>query len=208
MAGDDFGVARSELLKWLGAAMLVPDDRQSALLGRFQHLQRLKLIEGINPGRGKAATYGAHQVVILAVALQMLQLGLSPERAVHTIRLNQDRLRHAIGLAVNHNGQINPSVIWFDPAAITLTFDDDDLAEATFDFGGLGTGAAAFKDMLLTGWVQRLAFISVSGTLFHLVAVLEQYDALQAHPQITERSRPFLSALYSWHANSSPDDLT
>jgi hypothetical protein len=197
------------MLELLAVAMEVPIERESALLGRFQHLQRLRLIEGINPGRGKAAEYRAHQLLIVFIALQMLQLGLTPERAVDVIKQNQDRVRKAICISVIGDEPISPSLFWFDPAILTRSQAEiDDLADATFDYGGAGTGADIFEHFFIEGWVQRMAFISVSGTLWHLVGALDdQFSEPYGKPVIGEKSKRFLSSLKEWAMTSTPESL-
>lgn len=198
------------MLAFLAIAMEVPEDRKSALLGRFQHLQRLALIEGINPGRGKAAEYSAHQVLIIAIALQMLQLGLTPERAVDVIKQNQDILRLAIGLAIGSSDTIEPSMIWFDPAILTRSQPDGghaDLAEAIFNYGGAGTGRETFERFFVEGWVQRMSFVSISGTLWHIVGAFDGHKSADV-PVIGKTSRWFLDGLKAWYADSAPDSLT
>lgn len=205
-----FSVPRAQLLRLVADAMEVPESRRSALLGRFQHLQRLSLVEGINPGRGTAAEYQAHHVLVVLISFQMLQLGLTPERAVSIIKQNQDRVRLAISLAVCDRDPISPSVLWFDPAILTQSQGKiSDLAEATFNYGGQGTGTEMFEHFFVKGSAQRMAFISVSGTLWHLVAALEgeAVEFTGMKPVITERSETFLNGLRDWFAHSTPDSL-
>lgn len=202
-----FGLTRSALLEHLADAMYVPDERRSAFLGRFQHLQRLRLIEGINPGRGKAAEYRPNQVMVILLAFQMLQLGLSPERTVNVIKMNQDRIRLSFCLAAQNPTQITPSVIYFDPAIITSTMDGDDYADATFHFAGPGTSREAFESFFISGWVQRMAFLSVSGMLQHLLGAIDGTDPRFERPPMGERSRQFMLALHEWTQTSEPESL-
>ncbi|WIA54313.1 hypothetical protein N6H05_14700 [Sphingobium sp. WTD-1] len=195
------------MIDLLAESMEVPENRRSAMLGRFQHLQRLSLIDGINPGRGRAAEYRAHQVLVVAVAFEMLQLGLSPERVVQTIKANQDAIRLAIGLAVGKKGEIQPSVIWFDPAIVNGAADGFDPAEATFDYGGEGSAVDRFKWFVSNSWVERMAVISISGTLWHIIAAAEGHSG-SSRPPIGPTSLAFLDALHDWYRGSAPDSLT
>jgi hypothetical protein len=204
----DFSIPRARMLDVLADAMEVPPERRSALLGRFQHLQRLALIDGINPGRGRAAEYKSHHLVVIALAFQMLQLGLTPERTVQVIKQNQDTVRLGIGLAVHAKDTISPSMLWFDPAILTRSQDEiRDLADATFDYGGAGTGAEVFARLFVEGWVQRTSFISISGTLWHVVAVFEGWGQFSDKPRLGEQSRIFLGSLSKWFQGSKPDSL-
>lgn len=205
-----FHVPRSQLLNLLADSMLVPHDRRSAFLGRFQHLQRLSLIEGINPGRGKQAEYQAHQVLLIAIAFQMLQLGLSPERAVKIIKENQEQIRLAIRIAIENQAEISPSLLWFDPGIISPAiegYDVEDLADATFTQGDGETAMEMFKRYLVDGGVTRLSFISVSNTLGSLLRAIEGVTQAEVDAQPTDRTREFLTALKDWHNSSDTDSV-
>lgn len=190
--------------------MLVPNDRRSAFLGRFQHLQRLSLIEGINPGRGKQAEYQAHQILLIAIAFQMLQLGLSPERGVTIIKKNQEQIRLAIRIAIENQGEISPSLLWFDPGILSPAiegYDVEDLAHATFTQGDGTAAIQMFKRYLVDGGVTRLSFISVSNTLASLIRAIEGVSQGDDDPQLTDRTRKFLIALKDWYDSSDDGSL-
>lgn len=178
----------------------VPQERRSALLGRFQHLQRLKLIEGINPGRGKAAEYRAHQILIILIALQMLQLGMTPERAVDLIHRHDADIRKAITLAVaSKDSTIATSLMWFDPAILSPQLDGvEDPAATTFGYAGMDSGLYVLMDFFLFNRVDRAAFIGVSGTLWRAVRSLDGRDLLSDDEVIGERGRSFLASLRAW----------
>jgi hypothetical protein len=72
-----------------------------AFRGRLQHLQRLKFPTGVNTGRGTKATYGWVQVIQLMVALDLIDLGLTPDLATKSVRQNSDRLMGAIQKVVS-----------------------------------------------------------------------------------------------------------
>lgn len=200
----DFRVPRSAMLGLVADALKVPEERRSAFLGRFQHLQRLKLVEGINPGRGSAASYRAHQIVVIALAFQMIQLGLTPERAVEIMKANQDRVRLSIGYAAKNVA--SPMFLWFD-AALLSNSDEMDWAEATFDYGGQAVVTERFADMFFEGEVQRMAFISVTNTMIDLAA-----NARPAGPFGDEAGQVLLQSMFvrsilDWFKQSTPDSF-
>ena len=204
---DDFSMSRSQMLKLLADAMLVPEERRSAFLGRFQHLQRLSLISGINPGRGRAARYDPLQIMVVAIAFQMLQLGLSPERTVQAISQNKERLYYAISLSTGPSGEeVGNSIIWFDPANITATLDGDDFADVTFHYGGYATGRDAFANFFLEGWVARMAFVNIGGTIWHMIAAMQGGDHYDTKPVIGDEARRFLSGLRSCIESADPSE--
>lgn len=190
--------------------MDVPQGRRPAFLGRFQHLQRLSLMEGINPGRGKQAEYQAHQLVVIATAFQMLQLGLSPERTVTLIKQNQEKIRLAIRVAIEEPGNISPSLLWFDPAAISPSIDGtevEDIAYATFTQGDGDEAIEIFKKYFIYGGVTRASFISVSGTIWSLLRIIEGGTCSADEPPITDRTHMFLIALKDWYNSSGAESL-
>lgn len=74
----------------------IPQDKAVAFRGRLQHLQRLKFPTGVNTGRGTKASYGWMQVIQLMVALDLIDLGMTPDAAARSVRQGTDRLIGAI----------------------------------------------------------------------------------------------------------------
>ena len=68
----------------LAAQHEVADANRVAFRGRLQHFQRLGFPAGINTGRGRSAKYGFGQVLMLALGLELIQFGLSPETVSYT----------------------------------------------------------------------------------------------------------------------------
>lgn len=67
-------------------------DRPSiAFRGRLQHLQRNEFPDrSINPGKGSKASYGWSQIFQLSVALDLIDVGLSPDAATALVRSSRD----------------------------------------------------------------------------------------------------------------------
>lgn len=105
---------------------------------------------------------------------------------------------------------VNPSMLWFDSSLLTQTVGDAgyDLAEATFDYGGMGVVKEVFSRFFESGWVQRMAFISVSNTIWAIVRALEGQDLAEYTPRLGPESRLFLEALFDWFRKSESDSLT
>ena len=74
----------------------MPESKAVAFRGRLQHLQRLNFPTGVNTGRGKKASYGWLQIVQLMVALDLIDLGMTPDVAVRSVRQGTDKLIGAI----------------------------------------------------------------------------------------------------------------
>lgn len=63
----------------------VAPSRRSAFANRLKHLQRLGFPPGVNTGRGRAADYHPEHLVLLALALELITFGYTPERAKDAI---------------------------------------------------------------------------------------------------------------------------
>ena len=74
----------------------IPADRAVAFRGRLQHLQRLNFPTGVNTGRGTKAVYGWTQLIQLMVALDLIDLGMTPYVAAKSVMPSTDRLIAAI----------------------------------------------------------------------------------------------------------------
>jgi len=74
----------------------IPQNKAVAFRGRLQHLQRLKFPTGVNTGRGTKASYGWMQVIQMMVALDLIDLGMTPDVAARSVRQGTDRLIAAV----------------------------------------------------------------------------------------------------------------
>jgi hypothetical protein len=169
-----------------------------AFKGRLQHFQRLKFPEGVNTGKGRPAHYGAGQLIALAVALEMTQLGLPPERAVLTLRSNTAALTSAIRAAVYWASVPNFAqgsiILTFDPAALSglrVGGDKRDLASETFDYSSWGHFKIRVDQWEKDSPFKRLALINLSALIFDDIGLW--LEAMEVNV-----SEPFASALKKW----------
>ncbi|HVM22076.1 MAG TPA: hypothetical protein VM308_02090 [Sphingomicrobium sp.] len=99
----------------LGDTGLDP-ERAIAFRGRFDRLRKLGCPSGVNTGKGRAASYGWTQIVQLALALDLINLGLTPEHAAAIATGNERWL----GLACLRLTQLIGT-----PAAFKRAIDDE-----------------------------------------------------------------------------------
>lgn len=78
----------------LGNTGLDP-QRTMAFRGRFDRLRKLGCPTDVNTGKGRAATYGWPQLLQLAVALDLINLGMTPELASSVVTLHQREINLA-----------------------------------------------------------------------------------------------------------------
>lgn len=143
----------------------IATERRSAFQGRLKHYQKQGFPAGINTGRGRAATYYVSHAAQLSIALEMNQVGLIPERAIHLCTLHSSRIQGAISLAITHmmTDDRDPVLIAFDPIALSdLRGEEEwDETEATFDVIGIEEFRLRLADPTHIPF-RRYALINVS----------------------------------------------
>lgn len=149
----------------------VADANRTAFRGRLQHFQRLGFPPGINTGRGRSAKYGFWQVLLLALGLELVQFGLSPEKAVSILRSHELAIQEAVKEAFKEaKGWFDEGDFWlgFSPAEMTAAFEKKSGSlmdvDATFFAGGAAMVINLLNAMQHTGR-SRLALIHLSGVL-------------------------------------------
>ena len=63
----------------------IANDRRATFQSRIKNLLKLGLLRGLRQGRGKTAAYDSASIATLALAVEMTQLDLSPERLVRML---------------------------------------------------------------------------------------------------------------------------
>jgi len=164
----------------------IASAKRTKFQARLKNFHRLKLLTGASSGQGKAAKYQAGDVIVMALAVELSQLGLSPERCVRLLTDDENTfpLRMAIHMAARHvrdrpqdyaqplRDKDDPAFmfLYFDPTVLEPLMreadDDHDSATATFFYGGMGdvrdsigrwtAGSSA------PGLLRRLALINVT----------------------------------------------
>jgi hypothetical protein len=167
----------------------VPPVRAPALRARIKHLRRLGFPAGLNKGRGNAATYTIGNVLRLLVVFELLQLGITPERAIRLLRGRASVLVDAAGacgrlfLTDEPRGLSDNLILYFDPHALgTLTL----LPEAANDpdltvLGSADTVGWCTADDLAENtvrWSRRFAIVNLTAMLFQAAYRLEELGAV------------------------------
>lgn len=88
-----------EIESMLAARHGIVGERQIAFRGRLEHLRKLGCPTGVQTGKGRPAVFGWQQLIELAAALELINLGISPDEVARVIKVHHNRLRlHAAGL--------------------------------------------------------------------------------------------------------------
>lgn len=163
----------------------IADDKRSAFSNRLRHLQKLGFPKGTNTGRGKAANYDIGHIYLMAVALQLNQLGLTPERAIHVVEANLALIAagavHAARSGPPPDGFISPVFYYFDPSVLSDLMKPN--ARGDRAAGSLQVDTIENMFSALSKWskmgLPRMAIFSASeiiSTLSKCVKVISQRD--------------------------------
>lgn len=166
--------------------------KHAAFRSRLQHIQRLGFPAGANTGRGRPAAYSAGQIMSLAIAVELLQLGMSPERAVAA--LSVEDFPAAIGLALlkfPRTDGWSDAFLLFQPNSLAgLTEDGPAGPEAAFT-------SAIFLKHDLREWIGRDGRFSRRVTIVNLSEIIDMViSALALDGACSEDE--FLKELGGW----------
>lgn len=169
----------------------IDQTKRTAFQSRLKNFHRLGYPLGFRAVKGKAATYTPLQIIEMALAVEMTQLGLPPERASWVLIRNRWPMLMATEMVARelHNDPAAFSsesglsdralsmFLYFDPAALNpLTlhlpaevFSDFDEAVNSFFYGGIGIvreGIAAWT----SGRSARISLINLTALAGNVVA--------------------------------------
>lgn len=140
----------------------IADEHRTAFASRLKNIQRLRYPPGINTGRGVAATYRAEHVLLLGLTVELLQLGLTPERAVRTLSQNARTIMQAFCDELLAEAQEAKGYAFTGPRQTYLGFDPEalqDLARPSIRMekpGDIATSSFVYGDpKTLTSWLQN-----------------------------------------------------
>ncbi|WP_324808739.1 hypothetical protein SH584_04030 [Sphingomonas sp. LY29] len=101
----------------------VSEGKVSALQSRVKDFQRRGFPNGLNTGKGKAAEYQPEHVIMLGVAFEFLELGMTPERIVLLLSSAEPAvLPEMRRIASKGRGGLlrkNKTLLYFDPRGLT-----------------------------------------------------------------------------------------
>lgn len=110
------------------------DAGPATVAPRLTYLQRLGFPAGTRPGRGTKSRYGIEDVLKIAIAFELLQVGIQPTRAVRLVDTDWRLISRALAEAIRADAGTK-SV----GQARLIAFKADALAEPAAKDGGLGT---------------------------------------------------------------------
>ncbi len=172
----------------------IAPEKRTAFRGRLQHFQKLRFPPGVNTGRGKAAEYGAGSILSLAVALELVQLGVPPDRSVRLLTENLTHVVVASGIAGRwlDSGLDEVMYLYLDPTALIGLMEEgaEEEVSETFFYGSWPI-VRTLMDRGGTGDLRRIALVNLTKLMTQICEKLD--DALYS----TSRT-DFLSGVQDW----------
>lgn len=188
---NEVSLTFGELEAMLAAVHDIDQTKRTAFQSRLKNFHRLKYPIGFRASKGRATAYSALQVIDMALAVELTQLGLPPERATWVLSYNRWPTLMAIEIAASvlaanplgfdEEGGLSDELlsmfIFFDPAALyPLTLGlpakfvpDLDEAANSFFYGGIGIVRESIGRWT-GGPVSRISLINVTGMIGWIVA--------------------------------------
>lgn len=215
---SSFAMTFAELANALADIHCIDDAKQPAFRSRLKNFHRLSFPIGLHMSKGKTATYGVGHMVEMALAVELTQLGLPPERVVRVLTLNWYPAAMAINMAARalqerpkgfdlHEVKGTDPLsmfLFFDPAALsplmseldTALTPDLDQASDTFFYGGEGVVIDNIVKWT-SGYLSRISLINVTSLLDRLVG--------DPFPEEKEKSVALRHAFFSQIADWASD---
>ena len=131
----------------------ISSEKRTQFQARLRNFQKHGIPAGVGSGRGRAVSYGPGNIIELALALELTQLGLLPERIAEVFLLNKFPISQAVLMAarsiltkggfkpdrerIDENMPTNTGRHWLthdeseDPDSVFLFFDPTALASLT-----------------------------------------------------------------------------
>lgn len=194
----------------------IDDDKRTAFQSRLKNFHRLRYPMGFATQKGKAALYSPGTIFEMALAVELTQLGLPPERTVNVLSFNwfptlmsakiaaTGLLDQPLGFDVESDSPLhNPpsTFVYFDPSALAnltpmqpgLFGPDFDNAVSSFFYGSedlIREGLAFWT----TGQSSRMSLVNITGLIDRLAG--QPFDSDDA-ANITYR-KSFFAAIVDW----------
>lgn len=149
----------------------VPAEKRQAFTARLKHMQKLGFPPGANTGKGYSVAYKPEHAVLMALALELIQLGLTPERSINIIYRDIRAICRGISDWVRRppvDGEQNSKfpVLVLDPAVMSVALN---APNAPFRMRSIDAGELA-KSLVIEDQNdrRRLSIIKVNALLSQL----------------------------------------
>jgi hypothetical protein len=161
----------------LAGVHAIASDKRTAFQARLKNFLRLGLLDDVKSGRGRAASFDADHILLLAVALELTQLGAGPELAIGMVRGSIGRIAQGVMDTLCPAGAPDHAI--FCRATVSSL---EDLSNWKDSMLGIQCGKASYAiDMLKLvsehpDGLFRIAIFSLSALILQLPGILKPND--------------------------------
>lgn len=99
---QEFTIQFAKLESLLAMFQRIADDKRTKFQARLKNLHRLGFPHDLVTESGRPTEYKAHQYLLMAVALEFLQLGMSPDRTVELMDQFEGTISAGLCAAAHH----------------------------------------------------------------------------------------------------------
>jgi hypothetical protein len=209
----------------------IADAKRTAFQARLKNFHRLKFPVGFKMQKGKAGSYAAGDIMMMALAVELTQLGLSPEAVTRTLTLNwwpttmalkmsAHSLIGTYGVVTRADGDDEdmeypvtalPMFLYFDPAALSSLTDNWNgrpteqykRPSDTFFYGGIGVVKESIARWTSSD-VSRISLVNVTS----LMARIADEISSTGHGQYSKEVESFYKDVEGWASQFIEEGLT
>ena len=215
LSGAAFQANFGRIESFLAEIHNIAPSKRTAFQSRLKNFIRLGWPTGMATTKGKAAIFDASQYVQMALAIELTQLGLTPERVIRVLGKNWYPVAMCIQMAAralsdapggfrkdNTPSETDPLAMYlfFDPCALsslTIEWNDpiaeaEDVATLDFFYGGQGV----VRDNIIkwtSGGVSRISLVNITALLDDLGG-----EVTDDHAADLSRRKSFFLEVLSW----------
>lgn len=159
----------------------IASDKRAAFQARLKNFLKLGYPNTVKSGRGKQGRFGSYEVMQMALAVELSQLGIPPNRTVQILLISDTAVALSIrlmGQFLDH-GDLNkekPTLLALQPAALSAFMDRDGRGNALCAELMLPTYPELVAEQITAGNSSRLSVINVSQVFVEVGMRIEEKD--------------------------------
>lgn len=90
----------------------VSDDKRYTFQSRLKQWQKMGFPAGTKVGKGTKVKYTFQHLCQIVLMMQMMRLGLTPERSIHMVNSGWPRFREGLLDAIDHMARVQPQITY------------------------------------------------------------------------------------------------
>lgn len=201
--GGNMQLSYSKMLEIFVWMHRIPQSGIGAFKARLRKLQGEEVPFGSRPGKGKRVDYDLPMIAELAIALELLQAGLSPNDAAELIKPNRQFFYSAALIAIGTDlAEADDPFILISPVSMTGYPTEIDGKQ----FALLGAVSFATRSMLIDLFSRRAVFEPTSGDSWRWLVIDLRKTMLNVLASLTRddetREGVFDSVIAEWERDA------